>query len=211
MRETIKEAGLTPDTFKELIEYARVANTGDPREALKIVDAQRKELLLRIGEKIEPPSILADFPDLQKRVTDFDLSEEDAIKLAAAQTKEKRDAETKQKADTVQNDEATYQKAIEDNSAKVTAMEAEWQKNDVDYAAKKQILMQKLPEIQKQPPASWPALIQNAYDMITLATLTSKKSLTPEAPMKKSETGEGGKQEPSTLGEAIDLALGVTP
>jgi len=211
MREMIKDAGLKPDTFKELIEYARIANTGDPKEALKMLDNERQQLILKIGEPIEPPSILADFPELQKRVTDYDLSEQDAIKLAAAQVREQSQKQADEKAQADQNQEESFQDAVKANSDKVTEMELKWQENDVDYSAKKDLLMQKLPEIQKQSPDLWPTLVQDYYDMITLSLASSKKTLNPEPPVTKGDTGQGGQEEPKSLGEAIDRALGVSP
>ncbi|MCH7641443.1 hypothetical protein IID22_04575, partial [Patescibacteria group bacterium] len=85
MRGMVNDAGLDKDGFRDLLDFARESNTGDPKKALELLDTKRKEILLKIGEAVEAPGPLDDFPDLKEKVENHDLSENDALKLAQAE------------------------------------------------------------------------------------------------------------------------------
>ena len=207
MRGMVNDAGLNKEGFRDLLDFAREANSGDPKKALELLDVQRKELLLKIGEVVEAPGVLDDFPDLKEKVENHDLSEADAIKLAQAEVfKKQADQVNKTQADQ-QAEETNYKAAVQKYSAEVTALEAEWKKNDVDYSSKSAIIYEKLNDIQKQPPEQWPFLVKQAYDLITSAVKKSGKGLSSDTAVTKEHGGDGGQQEPKTRLEAISLAL----
>ena len=164
-------------------------------------------VLKKIGEVVEAPGVLDDFPDLKEKVENHDLSEADAIKLAQAEVfKKQADQANKTQADQ-QAEETNYKAAVQKYSAEVTALEDEWKKNDVDYSSKSAIIYEKLNDIQKQPPEQWPFLVKQAYDLITSAVKKSGKGLSSDTAVTKEHGGDGGQQEPKTRLEAISLAL----
>ena len=82
-------------------------------------------------------------------------------------------------------------------------MEKQWQATDVDFSAKKELLMTEMANINQQPPEMWPVLVKQAYDMISLAAKKTGKSVSRESPMGKTE-GQGGTPEPKSSLEALE-------
>lgn len=206
IKSVVSDAGLDKDSFKNLMDYAREFNSGDPKKALEILDKQRSELLLKIGEPIEAPDALVNFPDLKEKVENNDLSQADAMKLAKAETDEAARTQAAETAQSEVNKQANIDDAFTENRNKVAAMEQDWAKNDVDFTAKKELLLTEMPKINAQPPEMWPILVQQAWNMIGLAAKKTGKSVSQESPMGKTE-GQGGKPEPKTSLEATEQAF----
>jgi len=211
MRESVAETGINKNEFGALLGYASERKKGDPKKALAFLDAERKNILLELGEDIPAPDILSDFPDLQIKVTDGDLTSEDAVKLAkakvteAARVKADEDADLQRQADNEANEQ------FETNKAKVIALEQGWMKADLDWPAKRELMAPRIAEINKLPPEQWPKAFEDAYKLITdtieASSLTAKK-LTPASPINGGGSDEGGDTEPKTLQEALEKANG---
>lgn len=206
MRTLISETGVNREEFADILDYAREAKRGDPKKALEMLDVQRKNLLLQIGENVEPPDILSDFPDLQTKVTDGELAVDDAVKLAKSRIQEAQQQREKEEADKVRQDQQAYETQVVENRDKVIALEKSWMANDLDWSVKRDLLAAKMPEINKRPPHEWPQLVEDAYRLITQtikAAVPAGKKLTPDSPVRKGGADGNGQPEPKSLYEAI--------
>lgn len=208
MRELISETGVNKDEFADLLDFAKEVKSGDPKKALEMLDRQRNDLILKIGENISPPDILDGFPDLKTKVKDGELAVDDAVRLAKSQNLEAQTKREKEQAEKTQEDQRVYEEQVTTNRNAVIALEKAWRENDLDWAVKRDLLQEKMPEINKRPPHEWPQLVEDAYNLITRtikAAGAPAKKLTPGSPIGKGGTDGNGKQEPKTLMEAIAL------
>jgi len=208
MRETVKDAGLNPESFSDVMAFAKEFNTGDPKKALAMLDDKRNVLMLKIGEVVETPGPLDQFPDLKEKVENHDLSEADALKLAQAEVAKKQANEAQETKEAQDKDQTDYAASVKKYSDEVTAMEKQWKETDADYGSKKDILWSKLEGIRDQPPHLWPYLVKQSYDLISETVKQSGKPVNPESPMGK-DPGPEGVAEPKSLLEAFERNIGV--
>ncbi|MGL5136602.1 MAG: hypothetical protein ACRC7G_02425, partial [Beijerinckiaceae bacterium] len=84
-RELINSTGMKPEEFAQTLEFGRLVNSGteaDTRVALEMLEAQRTALYAKLGVEAPGVDLLTDHPDLQKQVTDLEITRERAVELA---------------------------------------------------------------------------------------------------------------------------------
>jgi len=88
MQEAVKQTGLDAEGFGNLVDFARMTNSNDQqdrKEAFNLIKSEYHRQAQLLGEKVEGVDLLADYPELRGRVDDFELSEDDALKIANAE------------------------------------------------------------------------------------------------------------------------------
>lgn len=165
----IEQAGINSHEFKYMMDYAKLVKTGDNDKARQILEAELRDLNLRTGHteapKIDP---LQNFPHLREQVDNFDITEEQAMKIAQAEQitaqQGQRAEEQKAQAQASEAFEVARNKAI----SVVETMEEKWKATDIDYAAKSDKIASMLPKIAKEfPPEKWPIVVENYYNLLT--------------------------------------------
>jgi hypothetical protein len=180
----------------------------DRREAFNLIKSEYHRQAQLLGEKVEGVDLLAEFPELRGRVDDFELSEDDALKIANAERLMAQQQQVSQRS----TQEAERQKSL--NSAKENALGQvstfidSMKKTDIDFEAKNSKLMGMVDEIrQSYQPDQWPSVIKHLYGAMGSSSnqrIENKKSAANPVVSSGVSTGE---QVPTTMLEAINQAL----
>lgn len=211
MQEAVKQSGLDAQGFGHLIDFARMTNSNDQqdrRDAFNLIKAEYHRQAQLLGEKVEGVDLLADFPELRGRVDDFELSEDDALKIAKAERLMAQQQEASQRS----TQEAEMQKASNSEKEKalgqVSTFIDSMKKTDIDFEAKNSKLMGMVDEIrQSYQPDQWPSVIKHLYGAMGSSSnkrIENKKSAANPVVSSGVSTGE---QVPTTMLEAINQAL----
>ena len=211
MQEAVKQSGLDAQGFGHLIDFARMTNSNDQQDrmdAFNLIKAEYHRQAQLLGEKVEGVDLLADFPELRGRVDDFELSEDDALKLAKADRLMAQQQEANQRS----TQEAEMQKASNSEKEKalgqVSTFIDSMKKTDIDFEAKNSKLMGMVDEIrQSYQPDQWPSVIKHLYGAMGSSSnkrIENKKSAANPVVSSGVSTGE---QVPTTMLEAINQAL----
>jgi hypothetical protein len=211
MQEAVNQSGLDAEGFGVLINFARMANSNDPqdrKEAFKLIKSEYQRQAQFLGEKVDGVDLLADFPELKSRVEDFELSEDDALKIANAERLIAQQQEASQRS----NQEAEKKKEM--NAEKENALNEvgifmnSMKKADIDFESKNSKLMGMVDDIRNGYPANqWPSVIKHLYDVMGSSSnkrIENKKSA---ANPVVSSNVSAGDQVPKTMLEAINQAL----
>ena len=86
----IKDSGATPEVLSAHFRYIKACATGDLESALAFVEQERRTLATILGRPVDGVDLLADYPDLKQRVTNMELSEQDALELANSRRGQQR-------------------------------------------------------------------------------------------------------------------------
>lgn len=151
------EHHVEPEDLGALLDYNRRIKTGDLAGALQVIEAQRSALYKAMGREPQGGGIdlIAEFPDLQQRVKDLELSRADAIELANGR---RRDAAAQQAAagqGRQQQSAQASKKAEEDEINAIDAWGAEMAKKDIDYKKKEEKILAAMPDIVKEFPIGY--------------------------------------------------------
>ncbi|HFD80476.1 MAG TPA: hypothetical protein ENK05_08830 [Gammaproteobacteria bacterium] len=207
-REVINYSQATPEEFNQLIEYSRLVKTGDLKAALNMLDEQRAQIARLLDEPVAGVDQLADFPDLKQRVEQMELSQQDALEIAALRRREAAIREQQQAAVQQQEQATTLQQEVDRASQAIVQMVNQWQANDIDFPRKQERLMAKAQEIaERYPPDLWQQALQDVYD--AMQVVQAPASETPPSPQPlRPQSGGGGKPVPRSMLQAVEQALG---
>ncbi|WP_103035297.1 hypothetical protein [Castellaniella caeni] len=178
IRDLVSGAGMTPETFSQHIEFARLLNSGDQRDletAAQMIEDVRADVYRRLGRDGPALDALAAYPDLAQRVQNLELPRETALEVArmrrhAADDDAQRQAQASQQRQAVQfqQDIAAAQQSLEsyvssrqhevDHPARMRAV--------ADYFANQRNLQDFARTYQ---PHQWPAAVRMLYDNVRVA------------------------------------------
>jgi len=213
----IEYSGATPEEFNALVDYSHMVKNGDLKGALKLLDEQRSNIAMMLGEPVAGVDVLAGHDDLRERVDKYGLDEEVAAELAAARNQkaanEKAMAERNAQLQSEQQTTAQQTAVLEKAQADIIGMASEWSKNDIDYPAKHDKLMAKAQEIAKTyAPELWGQAMQLYYESlsnVSQAQDTTRNSQKNNHRPLRPGGGAGGDHAPKSSLEAIEQALGA--
>lgn len=213
MRETFFTDEQSANDFMQFAGYREALKRGDFDSAIGMLQEQAQQLQLLSGRKLEADP-LASYPDLRQQVDDMALDEAHALELARhraiqAQQQQYVQQQAQQQARQEQNVQQAQQ-TMTGAVHQINQMEAQWSAQDLNYPAKKQKLMEMIPQIQQTfPPQLWPQQVAMLYQ--TLGGLTAAPQPTvpralKNAPLRPTGSG-GGRPEPANALEAMNQAL----
>lgn len=103
VQQIVQSAGMDAQQFAEQIEFARLYNSGDPknlRVAAQMIEGIRTDIYKKLGQDAPGVDVLSDFPDLAQKVNNFELDRQSALEIAQhrrhAQTQQQRQQATQQ-------------------------------------------------------------------------------------------------------------------
>lgn len=178
IREAVASAGMTPETFAQHIEFARMLNSGNQQDleaAAQMIEDVRADVYRRLGRDGPALDVLAAYPDLAQRVQNLEIPRETALEVArmrrqAADDDARRQAQVDQQRQTQQ-----FQQAI---ASAQQALEAyvSTRQHEVDHPARMQAVADyfanpaTLQEFARTyQPHQWPAAIRMLYDNVRIA------------------------------------------
>jgi len=213
IQKTVQQSNMTPEEFGYLIDYGRMAVSKDPKELEYALQTAQNEVLRisqALGKEVDGVDLLTGHPELQKRVEDYELTREDALRIAKAE-RELEQYKKVQTQQTQQADEANKRQTAQDQSlAKVKSFMDKMKATDIDYSAKEAKLVEQAAKVRENyPPEQWPVVIQDLYETMGFGASDKKQELKTSAPAPiQSTTSTVGSQVPKTMQEAIHLGLG---
>jgi len=211
MQEAVKQTGLDAEGFGNLVDFARMTNSNDQqdrKEAFNLIKSEYHRQAQLLGEKVEGVDLLADYPELRGRVDDFELSEDDALKIANAERlmaqQQQATQRSTQEAETQRASNSEKENALGQVSSFIDSMK----KTDIDFESKNSKLMGMVEEIRQTYPANqWPSVIKHLYGAMGSSSnqrIENKKSSANPVVSSGVSTGQ---QVPTTMLEAINQAL----
>jgi len=208
IQETVKNSGMSPEEFGQMLSYAQMANSrnkDDNEYAFKMIKAEYQRMASKIGQEVEGVDLFEEFPDIKSKVDGYELSKEDAMEIINARRQLQGQAKTKEQEKSKDSEAEAKTAAIEG----VTNFMDSMAKTDIDFDAKEKILLEQVEEIQKNYPVhKWPVIVKQLYNNIGRLSSQTKqaKKVGDNAPL-KSTTNLGGATAPQTAVDAVKLAL----
>lgn len=212
----LEETNTTQDELGAYLEFNALLKSKDPKSlesALGMIENQRAVIYKALGR--EPADggvdLLAEFPDLQQKVTEAQMTREDALELAnSRREKAQRDAAARRAAEQNRTETQTAEQKKQAETTALTSIET-WTKgletSDLDYSAKEAKLLAKVPDVIKNyAPALWLPTLKMLYEGIVI----TKAQPAPGAghrPLRPSGAKPGDKK-PADMLEAINQGLG---
>ena len=212
IHKTVSESHMTPEEFGYLIDYGRMAVSKKPEELEYALQTAQNEIIRisqLLGKEVPGVDLLADQPELQKRVDDYELSRDDALRIA----KSERELAGYKQVQTQQRDQqqvATKQQDVQQQSLdQVRAYMSKMKSTDINFSAKEARLVDQAAKVrQNYPPEQWPTVIQDLYETMSVDSSAQKQNLKTSAPTPmQSTTSTVGSTVPKTMQEAVMLGL----
>ena len=207
VQEQFQQHGVQREQFEQAVGVIGMLNRGDYRAALQMLDQQRAQIALQLGEPLPGVDALAQFPDLRQRVDGLQMSEADALEMArmrqAQQVQQQRTQATQQ----AQQLQQAEQHAVQQATATVDAWWRQVAATDIDAPAIEAQLLPHLGELlQGVPPAAWAQVVQAQYKVLKGAAGAFRKSgagsPTP-APLRPTGAGAQMQRRPGSMYEAM--------
>jgi len=212
IHKTVSESHMTPEEFGYLIDYGRMAVSKKPEEleyALQTAQNEIVRISQLLGKEVPGVDLLADQPELKKRVDDYELSREDALRIA----KSERELASYKQVQTQQREQqqvATKQQDVQQQSLdQVRAYMSKMKSTDINFSAKEAKLVDQAAKVrQNYPPEQWPTIIQDLYETMSVDSSTQKQNLKTSAPTPmQPTTSTVGSTVPKTMQEAVMRGL----
>ena len=212
IHKTVSESHMTPEEFGYLIDYGRMAVSKKPEELEYALQTAQNEIIRisqLLGKEVEGVDLLADQPELKKRVDDYELSREDALRIV----KSERELASYKNVQDQQRDQqqvATKQQDVQQQSLdQVRAYMSKMKSTDINFSAKEARLVDQAAKVrQNYPPEQWPTVIQDLYETMSVDSSAQKQNLKTSAPTPmQSTTSTVGSTVPKTMQEAVMLGL----
>ena len=212
IHKTVSESHMTPEEFGYLIDYGRMAVSKKPEELEYALQTAQNEIIRisqLLGKEVEGVDLLADQPELKKRVDDYELSREDALRIV----KSERELASYKNVQDQQRDQqqvATKQQDVQQQSLdQVRAYMSKMKSTDINFSAKEARLVDQAAKVrQNYPPEQWPTVIQDLYETMSVDSSAQKQNLKTSAPTPmQSTTSTVGSTVPKTMQEAVMRGL----
>ena len=206
VQQTFQQHGVKQEQFEQAVGVIGMLNRGDYRSALKVLDEQRRQIALQIGEPLPGVDVLSDFPDLREKVDGLLMSEADAAHVASL----RRQQQQHQQAQQAQRQQFEQQQASQQAFAQGQAAVDAWAKRaaatDLDYPAIEKILLPKIGALlEGVPPGQWARIVQTQYELIKESGATFRRpapTVTTPDPLRPAGSGAGASK-PTSMFEAM--------
>ena len=177
-RELINSTGMKPEEFAQSLEFGRLVNSGteaDTRVALEMLEAQRTALYAKLGVEAPGVDLLTDHPDLQKQVTDLEITRERAVELAKHRKAESaRVAGETMRREQQQNNQE-FERTVTTAAGQMEAY-LETRKGEVDHPARMRVISDHFRDpknlqafVETYRPEQWGPTMRMMYDNIKVA------------------------------------------
>ena len=203
------QSNCSGEEISQLLDFGRMIKSTDVNEleaAWNLVEGMRNNLAVVLGKTEAGANILP--AHLKERVDNFELTEQDAYQLANAERMQSQIANQQSAVNQQQQAQQQQQASVDQAVQAINTLEQDWSSKDPDFATKRDYLMTKIPEIQKQyPPEYWGNVLTQIYQAIPGSPAENTKQQRPNA-LRPSSIGAGQKA-PGTEYEAVLQSLGM--
>lgn len=206
VRDTFQQHGISQQQFEQAAGVIGMLNKGDYRGALQVLDQQRQQIALQLGEPLPGVDALADFPDLRQKVDGLLMTEADALRMAHLQQMQGVQQQQRQQAESQQREQDTQRQAFESAQQAVDTWWKQTAASDIDAPAIEAKLLPHLPALLKGvPTTAWVGVIQTQYRILKEAAGSFRRQTGPSGPDPLRPVGSGGspQQRPQSMYEAM--------
>jgi len=199
------------DDLVQFAGYRNILATGDVAAFREVMAAQVKQFEQMHGKRVQiEASALDDFQDLKDKVSNYEMSEDDALEIARIRTNKQRTEQAQQVQRAGQETEQARQEAIQSAIGQVGAMESAWRKSDPDAAVLIPQLKAQMEDIARNfPPEQWPQIVKMQWTALKKAAAEfSNKDTTAARPL-RAAGHTAGLLEPTNPQDAVLQALGL--
>lgn len=204
VQQQFQQHGVSQPQFEQAVAVIGMLNKGDYRSALRVLDEQRRQIALAIGEPLPGVDALSEFPDLRQRVDDLQMTEADAMEVAKLRRQQAMQQQHAQAQKQAWQSQQAEQQAFDagmravDQWAKTTAA------TDLDYPRIEKLLMPRLQQmLQGVDPRHWVSVVRAQYETIKEAAgqFRSPATATPD-PLRPAGAG-ATQRAPTSMHEAM--------
>lgn len=148
----ITETGMDSQQFGQVLEFASLMNSTDPRDlqaAREMLTGQLREINVRLGDE---DSLLEGHPDLVDAVENLDITRQHAVELAKARTQQARGQQQSRQAPQQQRQAPQQQQPVQtdvtqDMVVRLNQLGKSWEQSDLAFQQKWPVLMGRLEAI----------------------------------------------------------------
>lgn len=205
-RSILEETHTSPEDLSGLLEYNRMVKTGDLEGALQLLDEQRSIIGKYLGRPVDGVDYLDGHEDIRKELSEGKISPQRAAEISRARNIEL--AQRQRNEIDNKNRQEVSQRETQINSALdgISKFVAEKSASDIDFKKKEEILLNAVDDIsQNFPPHLWLKQIEILYR--TISSVPAAQAIPAAVPLRPN-SGGGGKPQPKSMADAIDMALG---
>jgi hypothetical protein len=206
VQQSFQEHGVTQPQFEQAMSVVGMLNKGDYRGALQVLDEQRRQIALALGEALPGVDALGGFPDLREKVNGLQMTEQDAMHVAMLRRNQAQTQQAMRTAQQSQAQEAAERQAVQAGQAAVDKWAKDVAATDMDFPVIEKMLLPKLPQLLAGvPPQQWSAVVRANYELIKdSVTAFRRPAAAPAAPDPLRPAGAGGgKAAPRSMYEAM--------
>lgn len=178
LHQAFTTAGMSTEDFAKTLEFSRLAtsqNLQENRLALEMLENVRADLCRKLGVSGQGFDILDDFPDLKRRVDEFELDRTDAEAVARSRLIEQQKQTLAQAQQEAQKQHQEYKHQLGQFQANAEAY-FKTRESELDYPAKIARIQRYFSDTQKLQhfvatfgPHQWLPQLQIMYDNMTVS------------------------------------------
>lgn len=195
IKEIVQGTGIDQNEFAETMEVVRALKLGgaeDKHAVLNYLQGLTANLSRELGVPVAGVDMLEGFDDLRQSVMNGEITNEFATELAqnrrAAQVQE---AQMQQQM--MQERQQTEMESAQEQALnQISQMMDYYRENDIDYAAKENMLRGSLAQFVDHHPSLWPQLFQSQYEILGQAGAANRPKINTPAPL-RTTGATGGK------------------
>jgi hypothetical protein len=165
----IQETGSTPEQYGQALDFLRMVNSGnrvDQEKALTLMQQEVAALSRILGVPVAGVDLLTNHADLQKQVSDGEISRANAEEIAAARESRKFHSAKDARASEQQQTDRQYDAAVTKAKADLNAFEASVA-NDPKFKLYRTTLVKQMQAVFEDiHPSKWAAKFKAAYDAL---------------------------------------------
>lgn len=207
VRDTFAQHSITQPQFEQAAAVLGMLNSGDYRGALQVLDQQRQQIALALGEALPGVDALQHFPDLRQRVDGLLMTEADAIELARHRQTQGVQSQQREQQQAQHREQQTQQQAVQTAQTAVDTWWKQMAATDIDAPAIEAKLLPHIPALlQGVPPAAWANVIQQQYRILKEAAGSFRRQPSPQGggdPLRPTGSGSAPQQRPGSMEEAM--------
>ncbi len=207
VRDTFQQHGITQPQFEQATAVLGMLNSGDYRGALQVLDQQRQQIALALGEALPGVDALQHFPDLRQRVDGLLMTEADAIELARHRQTQGYQRQQYEQQQGQQREQQVQQQAVQTAQKAVDSWWKQMAASDIDAPVIEAKLLPHIPALlQGVPPAAWANVLQQQYKLLKEAAGSFRRQPSPQGsgdPLRPTGSGSAPQQRPGSMEEAM--------
>lgn len=212
VRQMLADTQASDQEFLALLNFAKAVKTGNWQAAEPLLAHLTQQYRVATGRDLMGADPFAQHQDIAQAVQAGQITAELGAQIVRSRHVLAENQRQQAAREAQQREAQSTEQAIQTSASSVATLVAGWEKTDLDWPKKRDILLEQAKVIaSKLPPQHWEAAIKAQYEAVTramqsAAAATKPTSATPQ-PLRPSGAS-GGQREPASMLEAVQGALG---